>query len=231
MSSPARQLQASGSIYTDEAAASAAAASPTGAASRRSTFRLRVICWRPLVAVLDGAQHFGIGFTDWSSGTEPWLFGYEFSWASRAFQTYLYTDRPVYRSGQPVYFRGVVRSKDDVVYMPAPLDTVPVVIRDARGEIVYERELALSEFGSFSGQFDIAPDASLGAYSLTVDLPAEDIYRPEGGSIGFLVAEYRLPEYQVTLSPDQPEVVQGDTGRDDGGRRIFLRWSGLERRR
>ena len=132
-----------------------------------------------------------------------------------AYQTYLYTDRPVYRSGQPVYFRGVVRSKDDVVYMPAPLDTVPVVIRDARGEIVYERELALSEFGSFSGQFDIAPGCLAGRLQPDrgSSKPNDDIHAPEGGSIGFLVAEYRLPEYQVTrVDRRSPQMVQGDTG-------------------
>ena len=165
----------------------------------------------PFVAVLDTLDHFGVGFTDWSNGAEAWNFGYGFSWSPRAFHTYLYTDRPVYRTGQPLYFRGVVRSKDDVVYLPAPFDAVPVTIRDARGEVVYEKELALSEFGSFNGRFDIAPDASLGAYSLTVELPSAIEYVQEGGSISFLVAEYRLPEYQVTLSTEQPEIVQGDT--------------------
>ena len=165
----------------------------------------------PFVAVLDGAEHLGIGYTGWSNGTEPWIFGYGFSWSPRAYHSYLYTDRPVYRTGQPVYFRGVARSKDDVVYMPAPFDTVPVTIRDARGEIVYERELALSDFGSFAGKFDIASDASLGAYSLSVDLPVGHDYGQEGGSISFLVAEYRTPEYQVTLSTEQPEIVQGDS--------------------
>ena len=149
-----------------------------------------------------------MGYTDWSNGTEPWLFGYGFSWAPRAFHAYLYTDRPVYRRGQPVYFRGVARSKDDVVYMPAPLDAVPVTIRDTRGEIVYQRDLPLSDFGSFHGQFDIAPDGSLGAYSLTVDLPAQYEYDQEGASISFLVAEYRRPEYQVTVSTEEPEIVQ-----------------------
>ncbi len=163
----------------------------------------------PLVAVLEASNHFGIGFTDWSNGTEAWNFGYGFTWAPPAYHTYLYTDRPVYRTGQPVYFRGIVRGKDDVVYMPAPLDSVPIAIRDARGEIVYARDLALSEFGSFSGQFDIAPEASLGAYSLSVELPTAYEFRREGGSISFLVAEYRLPEYRVTLSTDRPEIVQG----------------------
>ena len=163
----------------------------------------------PYVAVLSTPDHFGIGHTDWSNGTEPWQFGYDFSWSPRAYQTYLYTDRPVYRSGQPVYFRGIVRSKDDVVYMPTPHETAPVTIRDAQGEIVYQRDLAVSEFGTFNDSFEIAPDASLGVYSLSLSLPAEDEFVQEGGGITFLVAEYRLPEYQVSLSTGQPEIVQG----------------------
>ena len=163
----------------------------------------------PFVVVLEGKDHFGMGYSDWSNGAEPWLFGYGFSWSPRAYHAYLYTDRPVYRTGQPVFFRGVARSKDDVVYMPAPLETVPVTVRDARGEIVYQRELPLSEFGSFNGQFDIAPDASLGAYSLTVDLPVQYEHGQEGASISFLVAEYRRPEFQVTLSTEEPEIAPG----------------------
>ena len=128
---------------------------------------------------------------DWSNGTEPWQFGYDFSWSPRAYQTYLYTDRPVYRSGQPVYFRGIVRSKDDVVYMPAPQETAPVTIRDAQGEIVYQRDLAVSEFGTFNDSFEIAQDASLGVYILSLSLPTEDEFVQEGGGITFLVAEYR----------------------------------------
>ncbi len=167
--------------------------------------------YTPFVAVLDSTAHFGIGYTDWSNGTEPWNFGYNFSWSPRAYQAYLYTDRPVYRTGQPLYFRGIVRRKDDVVYMPAPVETVSVTIRDARGEIVYERDLALNDFGSFSGSFNIAAEASLGAYSLSLALPSEEEYLREGSSISFLVAEYRLPEYRVALLTEQPEIVQGDT--------------------
>ena len=102
-----------------------------------------------------------------------------------------------------------MRSKDDVVYMPAPHETAPVTIRDAQGEIVFQRELPLSDFGSFSGSFDIAAEASLGAYILEVSLPQEEEFIQEGGAIDFLVAEYRLPEYQVTLSTERPEIVQG----------------------
>lgn len=163
---------------------------------------------RPLVAVLANAELFGVGYSDWSHGTEPWQFGYAFGYYQRAFHSYVYTDRPVYRTGQPVYFRGIVRSKDDVVYLPPPLESVPVTIRDAHGEIVYQQELELSEFGSFHDIFELTQEAALGAYHLSLDLPAQYEYFSESGGIDFLVAEYRLPEYQVTLSTETPEIAQ-----------------------
>lgn len=164
------------------------------------------------VAVLNTDEHFGVGYSAWTSGLEPYNFGQSYSYYPQRFATYLYTDRPVYRTDQPVYFRGIVRSKDDVTYTHPPFDTVPVKVYDARGELVFEKEVVLTEFGTFSDKFDIAADASLGSYRIAVDLPSDDEYRREGGSVSFLVAEYRLPEYQVEMSPVTTEVVQGDTG-------------------
>lgn len=166
---------------------------------------------RPLLALLMSGEHFGIGYSGWTQGTEPWQFGFAYSPRAPAYQAYIYSDRPVYRGGQPVYFRGILRSKDDVVYMPPPLDTVPVTLRDPRGEIVYQRAHELSEFGSFHGAFDIPKDAALGAYRLSLELPAADAFYPEFAGLDFLVAEYRLPEYQVALAADSAEIVQGDS--------------------
>ena len=164
-----------------------------------------------LVAVLDSAEHFGIGYSIWSNGMEPRDFGIPRAYERSEYQTYLYTDRPVYRTAQPVYFRGIVRSKDDVVYMPAPFETVQATIHDARGRVVEKRVLEVSDFGSFNGKFEIASDASLGYHSISIALPFEGEYRWEVDRINFQVAEYRLPEYLVTLDSQRPEIVQGET--------------------
>ena len=163
------------------------------------------------VAVLNTNTHFGVGYSSWTNGLEPYNFGQSYSYYPNAYETYLYTDRPVYRTDQPVYFRGIVRSKDDVTYTRPSLDTVPVTVTDDRGEIVYEKDLTLTAFGTFSDSFKIAPDGSLGSYRVSVELPSDQEYRYEGGSVGFLVAEYRLPEYQVEMRSSEPEIVQGDS--------------------
>ncbi len=164
------------------------------------------------VAILQSDNHFGVGYSSWTNGLEPYQFGQSYSFYPQSYQTYLYTDRPVYRTDQPVYFRGIVRSKNDVEYTRPPFETVPVRITDASGDVVYQEDVEVTEFGTFSDSFDIASEASLGSYRISVDLPSEHDYRREGGSISFLVAEYRLPEYQVEMNAVTPEISQGDTG-------------------
>jgi len=166
-----------------------------------------------LTAVLDSPEHFGIGYTRWSEGMGRWDANRPGYYGLSAYQTYLYIDRPVYRTGQPVYFRGIVRSKDDVVYMPAPFETVQATLRNwYHGDVVEKHVLKVSEFGSFHGKFEIPPDATLGHYSISIAFPNSDgeYGRNSDRRRDFLVAEYRLPEYQVTLSTEESDILQGD---------------------
>ncbi len=162
-------------------------------------------------AMLEAGGQFGMAFSEWTSGIEPYQFGQSSDFYPRRYRLYVYTDRPIYRPGQPVYFRGVVRQKDDVNYPQVDFDTVPITIDDDRGETIYSENVELSPFGSFSGTFELADDAGLGFYYLDVQLPSEVRFQSEGGGIGFSVAEYRLPEFQVNVTPQLNEVVQGQT--------------------
>ncbi len=165
----------------------------------------------PRMAVLDDGVQFGLGLTTWSEGIDPWRFGQPDAFYPEQFQVYLYTDRPIYRPDQPVYFRGVVRSKDDMIYTLPDMQTVPVKIYDDRAEVIYEKNLSLTRFGTFSDTLNLDPDAPLGFYRIEVSLPSQHEYRREGGSVFFNVAEYRLPEFQVEAEAVADEVVQGET--------------------
>ncbi len=162
------------------------------------------------VAVLQTAEHFGMAATAWTSGIEPYQFGMNFDYYPARYRIYLYSDRPVYRPGQPVYFRGVVRLRDDVTFTPPAAATVPVVISDSEGDIIYTEELPLTRFGTFSGVFEISDDARLGYYNLSVQISDEREYAG-GANLSFGVAEYRVPEFQVEVTPDADAVVQGET--------------------
>lgn len=167
----------------------------------------------PLFATLRTETQFGVGFIGWSDGIEPYQFGQNYNYYPEPYRAYLYTDRPIYRPDQPVYFRGIVRAQDDVTYTPPDFSTIPVKVYDFNGEVVFDQSLPITPYGTFSGQFDIADDAVLGYYRIEAQLPPrnpQETYFPTA-SVSFGVAEFRLPEFQVTVTPLAGEVVQGDT--------------------
>lgn len=170
--------------------------------------------WRSVsVAMLNDGDHFGVAAGEWSGGIEGYFFGVPLEYSPERTRAYLYTDRPIYRPGQPVYYRGVVRLKDDVTYSAPDFTTLPVQIFDPENNLLSETTVTLTAAGTFSGQFDIDPDAALGYYRIDALLPGED---PEAywfnlGAVNFGVAEYRLPEFEVTVTPQEAEVAAGDT--------------------
>ncbi|MBA3868389.1 MAG: Ig-like domain-containing protein, partial [Anaerolineae bacterium] len=169
--------------------------------------------YQAMFAVLQADNQFGLGFAGWSDGIEPYQFGQNYNYYPEKYRTYLYTDRPIYRPDQPVYFKGVLRQQNDVTYTPTGLTEIPVKILDANGETVFDKTVPVTQFGTFSGQFDIASDAPLGYYQLQATIPGDE--SPENsqpnGTLTFGVAEFRLPEFQVNVNPAADAVVQGDT--------------------
>ncbi len=165
-------------------------------------------------AVVNSEEVFGFAVSDWTWGIEPYDFNQQANYYPQDTSIYLYTDRPVYRPGQPVYFRGVARARDDVTYTQPPYEEVPIQVQDARGETVYEATLPLTEYGTFHGQFELAEDASLGYYTLATNFPQPEdrpYYYDRNFRLSFGVAEYRAPEFQVTVTPEHDAVVQGQT--------------------
>ncbi|MBE0690963.1 MAG: Ig-like domain-containing protein, partial [Anaerolineae bacterium] len=171
--------------------------------------------YQPRMAVLNDGGQFGIGLGQWSNGIEGYDFAQPTEYFVEQYRAYVYTDRPIYRPGQPVYFRGVIRDRNDVTYTLPALRDIPVRIYGGNdGTLLYDEKLTLTPYGTFSGQFDLAADAPLGYYRMELDLPRPDPNTPYYGSEGrvsFQVAQYRAPEFQVDVTSDQDEVVQGDT--------------------
>jgi alpha-2-macroglobulin len=124
---------------------------------------------------------------------------------------YLYTDRPMYRPGETVRFRGVLRNRSDMSYDIPELDTVTVLVGENYGVFdgneVFRLELPLTEFGTFSGEYVIPTDARLGLYSLQL---GEGFPQQHNALITFSVSQFRVPEFEVTTTIAQDTIVQGD---------------------
>ncbi|HEX8118444.1 MAG TPA: MG2 domain-containing protein, partial [Pyrinomonadaceae bacterium] len=121
--------------------------------------------------------------------------------------SYLYTDRPVYRPEQKVYFRGILRERTDDGYKLPAGKTVSVSVTDGDGANIYQQELPLSTRGTFSGELDLPEETPLGYYNITASLDGYDA----NGS--FEVQEYKKPEYKVKVTTPRQYVHAGETTR------------------
>lgn len=117
---------------------------------------------------------------------------------------YIYTDRPVYRPAHKVNFKGIVRAVDqNGAYKPTSEKTVNVTIEDSNSASIYNKDLPLTARGTFNGEIEISDEAPLGNYSIVAQV---DGGRSNGS---FEVAEYKKPEYKVTVSAPSKFIQTG----------------------
>lgn len=164
--------------------------------------------WTNIYALTNEGAEFVIASSGWSSGIDAYEFNLKANYYPPTGTVYLYTDRPVYRPGQAVSFKGIARTEKDARFALPDLKNIGVTITNDQGEEVYRQTIPLDEFGTFSGTFSLAEAASPGYYSLNVEADAAGNFQ---SYLGFLVAEYRKPEFLVKVTTDKPEVVQGTT--------------------
>lgn len=158
------------------------------------------------VVVWDGASLPGDRSTVFVASKGASLaFAYSSSYPRDAYRCYLYTDRPVYRPGQVVYFRGILRRPLTGGYS-TPIG-VPLVVnvKDERDTTIKTLSLTTGEFGTFSGDADLPEDAAPGSYSVNA------VVNGQTYSCGFEVQEYRKPEYKVTVSFPAKHYLAGQT--------------------
>lgn len=123
--------------------------------------------------------------------------------SDRELLAYLYTDKPIYRPTHTMHFKAVLRWRTASGLLPLDRSTVEVAIADNSDRVYYRESLRVDEFGAVSGEFAVPAGAPLGYYSVIVRSGDQQT------AGAFEVQEYRRPEYDVTLSPAAPIVLQG----------------------
>lgn len=108
-------------------------------------------------------------------------------------QTFLFTDRSIYRPGQTVYFKGIVlrRAKDAAKSVILPGFKTTLELRDANAQKVAEVSLTTNAYGSYNGSFRLPEGILNGNFSL-FDTETETNYY-------FSVEEYKRPKFFVEV--------------------------------
>ena len=169
--------------------------------------------WSAALAVSGepGDANFGLASSDWSQGIASWDFNINGGYGVEEYRSYFYSDRPIYRPGQTVHWKGIVRRMvDDQYELPPASLPISITVRDDQGNTVTDGIYTLNANGTLSGEIVLAPEAITGYYYLEARIilgPDQMAY----GGVGFQVAAYRKPEFEITVTSDQPEYTNGDT--------------------
>ncbi|MBV6459683.1 MAG: hypothetical protein HONBIEJF_02835 [Fimbriimonadaceae bacterium] len=117
-------------------------------------------------------------------------------------RTYIYTERPVYRPGDVVKFKGVIRRLAGDDYELPAKEPVEVRLQDPDGNRLASVSLALSDFCTFSGEFTL-PDDLTGQYYLSCNYQGatSERYVP--------VMAYRKPEFKIDVKAEKPFYLRG----------------------
>ncbi len=164
--------------------------------------------WSPLMVVGSDGTNIAAVFRGWNDGISPWEYGLEMTWGQPPIRAHLFTERQIYRPGQTVYLKGIVRLDDDGRYtLPREGQTVRLSAMDASGREFWQKTVSLSAVGSFDTEILLAESAPLGQYAVTAVMEGAE---KQPFETYFQVAEYRKPEFQVSVTLDKGDYVQGD---------------------
>jgi uncharacterized protein YfaS (alpha-2-macroglobulin family) len=118
---------------------------------------------------------------------------------------YTYTNQPVYRLGQKVYFKSIIRKrdKDDPSLVKNLSVSVKVLMPD--NSTLFDSNFTANQNGTINGSFVIPVDALIGDYVISIGM--ENLTYTSS----FSVEEYKKPEYKVLVSTDKGNYLENDS--------------------
>jgi hypothetical protein len=134
--------------------------------------------------------------------SDPYYYGFG---EKRQYVVHAYSERPIYRPLQVVYFKGIVREATEEGYTVFSNREVEVKVSDPRGNEIYRQRLQTNDNGTFSGELTLGEEPPLGTYQLVTSIP-------DGIShyASFKVEEYKKPEFKVEVTTDKDHYSNGD---------------------
>lgn len=119
-------------------------------------------------------------------------------------QFFTYTERPVYRPGDEVSFKGIIRRLNGDDYALPDGGTIEVEVRDEDSNLIKQMSLPVSALGTYHGSFGTNRESRPGMYSLMMK------YAGQSSSHYVSISAYRKPEFSIKLTPEKPSYLRGE---------------------
>ncbi|QEG41940.1 tetratricopeptide repeat protein [Roseimaritima ulvae] len=126
---------------------------------------------------------------------------------------FLYTDRPVYRSGQLVNIKGIVRwvKQDRFTFQPG--ETFQLDVYDAGGRRLQSREVVLNGYGTINSNIILPDSAPQGDYRVHLHRASAGESDKTGTlsfETQFKVHEYKLEPVEIAIDLDKAVAFRGE---------------------
>jgi alpha-2-macroglobulin len=166
-----------------------------------------------VVAVAKAGDDLSFTANTWATGVEPYEFGIDTGWEAEKPEPtgFIFTDRGIYRPGDKVHVKGVVRWRE-VGELKRPEDSsqISLSVKDSNGNAVTSTEVKVTKYGTFSLEVPIPKEAPLGWYSIDSVGKAKN-----GGPVAingsFRVEEYRAPQFRVDVETAKKSLISGES--------------------
>lgn len=121
---------------------------------------------------------------------------------------YMYSDRPLYKVGDTVFFKGLLRQYHFNGYRTSPTKTGKLKVVDENETVLYETDVKLDKNSNFNGKFSLPQKMPLGHYRF--DFYAGTDLVPVYTNGEFDVSAYKKPTFKVNIAADKTNVNIGD---------------------
>ncbi|HEY2806563.1 MAG TPA: MG2 domain-containing protein [Gemmatimonadales bacterium] len=153
----------------------------------------------------------GVGSDTWQ--LSPWRFNVQEAEAVERVPAAaaVFTERGIYRPGEMVHAKAIVRTGSlGSLRVPLRSDSVRWVFYDREDARARDSIVSGSAFGTADQSWSIPADQALGTYRVGIQLKRGGDWL-ELGSAYYRVAEYRPPEFLVTVTADSAPHIAGDS--------------------
>lgn len=127
---------------------------------------------------------------------------------------YVYSDRPLYKVGDTVYYKGLLRTFNFDGYHASTIKIGKLKLvgesaeYGAEGAVLKEMDVTIDQKANFNGKFDLPKDMPLGRYHFEFFAGADKVPVYNNGE--FYVEAYKKPVFKVDTTIAKPDATLGD---------------------
>ena len=133
---------------------------------------------------------------------------------------FIFTDRPLYKPGDTINFKAILRDEDDVRYSIPSGNAMAKIYEGyyyegSNLQPAFEKNYPISASGSISGSYQIPENIKVGFYTLAIIVPnrtSANYWRGEYSSytVSFDIQYYQKPEFFIDVTSPNIELVAQD---------------------